>query len=214
MTLSAGLITLTNLHRMAVMMNSLSRQQQNELVNATDEPSTADNLDALVADHDQQLAQLGDLLAAMASSQYLKRDPPNDSVGAHVRHVIEHYDCLVNHRDGLIDYDYRPRDPELENSLETALDRIGRLRATLPQLVDKPVRIRHQPGSGPEEPTLYIDSSIERELLFLVSHTIHHMAMIGLFARRAGLQVPSSFGVTPSTLRFRIKSASAVAEAS
>ena len=45
-------------------------------------------------------------------------------------------------------------------------------------------------------------SSIERELEFLQSHTIHHYALIGFKLRAFGFDLPVEFGVAPSTLRF------------
>lgn len=35
--------------------------------------------------------------------------------------------------------------------------------------------------------------------MFLQSHTIHHMALIGIMARLQGVTVPTGFGVAPST---------------
>jgi len=146
---------------------------------------------------------LADLLATMTSSQYRHRQAPNDSVGAHVRHLLEHYDQLLEHASGPIDYDRRPRNQRLETSLEAASETIQRIRRSLPDQQDRPVQIRYSPQAVCDESTINVESSIARELLFLVSHTIHHMAMIALFARQAGLAVPSDFGVTPSTLHHR-----------
>lgn len=40
-----------------------------------------------------------------------------------------------------------------------------------------------------------------RELAFLTSQTIHHMAIIGLLAEQQGIPLAEDFGVHPSTLR-------------
>jgi len=52
-------------------------------------------------------------------------------------------------------------------------------------------------------------SSLCRELMFLVSHTQHHNAMIAAMLRLSGLDVDDSFGVAQSTLNHmeRLKSA-------
>ncbi|AFP29100.1 hypothetical protein MRBBS_0162 [Marinobacter sp. BSs20148] len=47
-----------------------------------------------------------------------------------------------------------------------------------------------------------VKTSVERELVFLASHTIHHTAIIGMLAEQAGVKVSSDFGVHPSTLRY------------
>ncbi|MEP0552783.1 MAG: hypothetical protein ABJE29_00430, partial [Balneola sp.] len=44
-------------------------------------------------------------------------------------------------------------------------------------------------------------SSIRRELQFLVSHTVHHYALIGLILKTMDVEVPEDFGVAPSTLK-------------
>jgi hypothetical protein len=49
-------------------------------------------------------------------------------------------------------------------------------------------------------------STARRELRFLLSHTIHHYALIALSLGTRGFEIPealSGFGVAPSTLRHR-----------
>ena len=42
-----------------------------------------------------------------------------------------------------------------------------------------------------------------RELLFLISHTVHHFALIAFMLRSFGIEPGDKFGVAPSTLRYR-----------
>lgn len=161
------------------------------------------DLGHLIADHQHQLAQLAGLVGTMDAIRYMHREPPNDSIGAHVRHLLEHYECLLNPDNGVVDYDQRPRNQVLESCRNTALKSIQGIRQALPQIASGPVHIRYLPAAASEDALVVMASSIERELLFLISHTIHHMALIALFARRAGLSVPADFGVTPSTSRYR-----------
>ncbi|NIP97468.1 MAG: hypothetical protein GWO24_30170, partial [Akkermansiaceae bacterium] len=44
-----------------------------------------------------------------------------------------------------------------------------------------------------------------RELQFLVSHTVHHFAMIGGICRALGVALEDDFGVAPSTIRHRVQ---------
>ena len=44
-------------------------------------------------------------------------------------------------------------------------------------------------------------STLRRELAFVISHTVHHQALIAMLLAVAGLQVPESFGLAPSTPR-------------
>ncbi|HKX33601.1 MAG TPA: hypothetical protein VJ302_38335, partial [Blastocatellia bacterium] len=50
-------------------------------------------------------------------------------------------------------------------------------------------------------------SSIRRELQFLLSHTVHHYALMALALRVQGFQPGEEFGVAPSTLKYWRKSA-------
>ncbi|MFU8831059.1 MAG: DinB family protein [Wenzhouxiangella sp.] len=167
------------------------------------------NLASLVSDHEHQLSRLANLIVSMTPAQYQDSQPPNDSIGTHVRHVLEHYDCVFIGQEGLVDYDQRPRDHVLESSRNAALICINRLRRTLPGLKNAAVQVRYSPDKDTRKGAASIESSIERELLYLVSHTIHHMAMIAVLARWAGLNVSPEFGVTSSTRRHRLTLATA-----
>ena len=44
-------------------------------------------------------------------------------------------------------------------------------------------------------------STLSRELQFLVSHTVHHDALIAAAARALGVATEPDFGIAPSTLK-------------
>jgi uncharacterized damage-inducible protein DinB len=46
-----------------------------------------------------------------------------------------------------------------------------------------------------------VRSTLARELLFVISHTIHHQALIAVLLSAAGRTVPEAFGLAPSTPR-------------
>ncbi len=45
-----------------------------------------------------------------------------------------------------------------------------------------------------------VETTVGRELAFVLSHTIHHNALIGVMAAMLGVPVPDRFGYAPSTL--------------
>jgi hypothetical protein len=45
-------------------------------------------------------------------------------------------------------------------------------------------------------------STVARELQFLLSHTVHHYALVALVLRLRGFEPGEEFGVAPSTLKF------------
>ena len=106
------------------------------------------------------------------------------SVGGHVRHCIEFYQSYTNRPGtGLVDYDARPRNLELETdpiaaglALRRLLPAFEKLTRTIPQETALKVR---------ECGATWLDSTHGRERRFLFSHTIHHMALIAVLLRSA-----------------------------
>jgi len=126
-------------------------------------------------------------------------------IGAHFRHVFDHYRAfLAGLANDEIDYDARERHTPLERdrrlAIATALGfarDLGRLPA---HLADRPLRVsvRSLPGNA-GSPDWSV-SSLKRELQFLVSHSVHHYALIKQLLRQAGLDAGEDFGVAPSTI--------------
>jgi uncharacterized damage-inducible protein DinB len=46
------------------------------------------------------------------------------------------------------------------------------------------------------------ETSLGRELAFVLSHTIHHNALISVMAMLMGVSVPERFGYAPSTIAY------------
>jgi hypothetical protein len=124
--------------------------------------------------------------------------------GAHLRHVIEHYEALVfPAAPGVADYDNRPRDRELETSPTLARTRLRALRDQLgtwaPQVLDTAVQVRGQGGMAGGFHFI-VASCIGRELAFLASHTVHHFALLAPYCRQHAIPTPADFGQAPSTV--------------
>lgn len=125
------------------------------------------------------------------------------SIGQHVRHILDHVAtvCATAPR-GLLSYDHRERGTNVEADVAAALQTIRRLTAALTALAgrdDEPITMMSLLAPG-AEPAV-VRTTIGRELLFVVSHTIHHQALIGLLLSAAGCGVPRDFGLAPSTPR-------------
>ncbi|MEL6949663.1 MAG: DinB family protein [Pseudomonadota bacterium] len=159
---------------------------------------------ALCDDNDRCLAALSDLVSQIAGANYSRPLTPCDAgIGAHVRHVLDHYDALLQGiKTGVVNYDTRARCPETETDADTALDRIAFARHAIRALGDTPgdtpLSVCLDCGTGGTRPT---PSTLARELQFLVSHTVHHDALIAAAARTLGATMEDGFGVAPSTLK-------------
>ena len=145
------------------------------------------------------------LLEQLGDDRYATRIPLcyNASVGGHMRHIIEHYQSFLSGVEtGEIDYEKRARDPLIEGDPSYArdvLDAIAdRFTELARHLVNRDLRLCAETTPGAATAT-----SVLRELEFLLSHTIHHYALVAVMARLQDYEPEPSFGVAPSTLKFQ-----------
>ncbi|TGL75481.1 DinB family protein [Leptospira jelokensis] len=130
-----------------------------------------------------------------------ERDDGLSSVGEHFRHIIEHYQMFLQGiARGYIDYDKRERNLKLETNRTYALEILGTLCLALLQNGIPEGQVLVSQNYNPEFPKPVLSSTIERELLFLVSHTVHHYAIIAMILKGYGFTVPNRFGYSPATL--------------
>lgn len=151
------------------------------------------------------LRQLADLLYATSNDQYTMKPVGvvNSSIGGHVRHCLDHVDALLaGNCVGHMSYDDRQRGTDVETSRSAALQAIERQERELQEIlhlsVDQPIRLKVLMAAT--SPSILVESSLGRELAFVMSHTVHHNALIGVIAKVLDISVPDRFGCAPSTL--------------
>jgi len=152
------------------------------------------------------LEQADALIDRLSDPVFATGDGPRKPVGPHFRHILEHYSrFLVGLPGGRIDYDAREREAAVESDRGAARRRIRELMTGLLDLdeatLDAPATARLECGLG-EEDEQWSGTTLRRELHFLLSHTIHHYALIGLLLERHGVDPGEEFGVAPSTLKY------------
>ncbi len=156
------------------------------------------------------LLRQGQQAMALDDAALYRPDPsaPGGSIGAHFRHVLEHYTGFFSGlATGRIDYDARARDAALES--DAALARaaaeqiIEQLQRCPAALADQPVQVNVAVATTSHGRPQWTDSTIARELAYLMSHTVHHYALIALHARQRGIELGEEFGVAPSTIEYR-----------
>ena len=128
------------------------------------------------------------------------------SVGPHLRHCVDHFRLFLDGwRSGSVDYDARPRDARLEQDPEAVRGALANIAESLAGIRNadlfNELTVTQSAASG--RPPLASPSRVERELVFLSGHTIHHIAIMLLAAREAGVELPSRFAVAFSTAAHR-----------
>lgn len=174
----------------------------------------------LISDNIACLNQGADLIGRCGPDHYSEKVPQcfNSSIGGHIRHMLDHFQCLLggisdSRGAGIdtavrIDYDARQRDVLVETDLQVGIERIDEICSILKQLDgDHNPLVAVKMDTGSDAPDLWTSSTLQRELQFLLSHMVHHYALIATIGRIIGIQIPPSFGLAPSTLRYRERSA-------
>ena len=125
-------------------------------------------------------------------------------VGAHLRHLIEHYEALILPIEpGVVDYDRRPRDRQLTTEPSVARARLQgllrRLAGWTYRSLGEPLQVRGAAGLAGEFHFSF-ESSLGRELIFVASHAIHHFALLQPHCLRHGIPISAEFGRAPATV--------------
>ncbi len=149
--------------------------------------------------------QLSGSLNMLAPDQY---SSPCDhlsasSIGQHVRHIIEMFQCLeAGYQTGVVNYENRKRDRAVETDRDLALDLLAEILGGLSKQ-DKPLLLE---GAYDEEASfpLQFPTNYYREIVYNLEHTIHHMALIRVGLKELkGIDMPESYGVASATVKHR-----------
>jgi hypothetical protein len=144
------------------------------------------------------------LLELLSDEEYAESQGGRSPVGPQYRHVLEHYQAFLGGiAAGRVDYDARARETLLERSRSAALALTRQSLAALEALrdqADRPIEVQMETEAGVPD---WRASSAGRELQFLLSHTLHHYALIRLLLPDRVHTLGPDFGVAPSTLSFR-----------
>lgn len=126
------------------------------------------------------------------------------SIGAHVRHVLDHVHALeAGMATGTVCYDYRERDTVVERHPHLAWSRLTRaaLRARGVDDTLLPTPLTLVARIADEGRTVTTGTTVARELAFVISHTIHHSALVAVLMEEAAYEAPRHLGLAPTTPR-------------
>jgi hypothetical protein len=149
--------------------------------------------------------QLSETIRLLTPEQYAKPcvNLVNNTIGQHVRHIIELFQCLEKgYPESSINYEKRKRDREIETNKELALQLLQEIHGNLAR-PDKELTLQASYDDHSSEP-ISIKTNYYREIAYNLEHTIHHMALIRVgITEVASITLPEDFGVASSTVKHR-----------
>ncbi|MDI1356310.1 MAG: DinB family protein [bacterium] len=153
------------------------------------------------------LLEIKNLLNGLNADQYNRKLEilSEASIGQHVRHILEFYQCLFKGKESkIVNYDARQRDLMLETNLQFATNTIEEIVIALKEVkCDFTVTFVADYSVIENQNATNIQSSFYRELAYNLEHSIHHQALIKVAITEMELTslVKDNFGYAPSTIR-------------
>jgi hypothetical protein len=149
--------------------------------------------------------QLAETLNLLSQQEYAQpcKTLFNNTIGQHVRHIIELFQCLENgYEAGVVNYEKRKRDKTIETDKDFAAGLLKDIYAGL-EKDDKSLTLEAIYDDHSTEP-IRISTNFHREIAYNLEHTIHHMALIRVGINEvSAIRLPEDFGVASSTVKHR-----------
>lgn len=144
------------------------------------------------------------LLNSINDEQYsnLSVAPYYSSIGAHMRHILDVFDCVFDGLEtGKVDLAARKRNELAEQKtafgidyFDKTIEKLDTLKVDLSQMVE----VSDDLGLG----EVTVGYTLASALIQAHSHAIHHFASIGYIIFQLGIELPDAdFGYNPTTPR-------------
>jgi hypothetical protein len=149
--------------------------------------------------------QLTESLQQISQQEYVQpcKTLFNNTIGQHVRHIIELFQCLEKGYDhGIVNYEKRKRDLAIETDKELASHLLLEIHSGLGK-ENKELTLEATYDDHAEMP-ISIATNYFREVAYNLEHTIHHMALIRVgLTEVATVTLPEDFGVASATVKYK-----------
>lgn len=149
--------------------------------------------------------QLSETLNQLSNEEYMQPSKIliDATIGQHVRHIIELFQCLEKGYDeGIVNYEKRKRDYQIESDKELASALLKDIYKNLDR-ENKEIILEAEDYCDSMQ-VVAIPSNYYRELAYNLEHTIHHMALIRVGVNEvSSVKLPDEFGVAYSTIKYR-----------
>lgn len=159
----------------------------------------------LIETASELFGQIKNAVSNISGEQYTQKSRllNQATVGQHLRHVIELFQELLNgYACGTIDYENRERSMIIENDPSEAFFRMDDIIRRL-EMPDKELLLRSDYSIDEPDP-VGVKTNFHREIIYNLEHTIHHMALMRIaIEKEYGMTMPETFGLAPSTIKYR-----------
>ena len=150
----------------------------------------------------QNLLQLEQILHQLSDEDYTcpLSILNGQTIGKHVRHIVEFYQCLMEAK-SIVCYDERKRNILLETSTEYSISIVDRIMDKIDTLdFNQNIQLKQLVN----DEVFFVNSTIGRELIYCIDHSIHHFAIIKMALKEnfKTLDLTEDFGIAYSTLKY------------
>ena len=149
------------------------------------------------------LDQLAGAIRSLTPRDFSRRArATSGSIGSHVRHCLDHVEALERSiARGVCCYDDRVRGTAVEDDPAMACARIAacrmRLSALDQALLPRPLSLSSRISA--DGVIVQAPTTVAREVAFVISHTVHHAALIAVLLEDLGCDRPDRLGLAPTT---------------
>lgn len=149
--------------------------------------------------------QLAGSLEKLSADQYSYpcKNLTNSTIGQHVRHIIEMFQCLEKgYETGVVNYEKRKRDQQIETDKVFALGLLREIHAGLDKS-DKEL-ILEGVYNDDSNHVMQFATNYYREIVYNLEHTIHHMALIRVGLQEfTAIELPDNYGMASATVKHK-----------
>ncbi len=147
--------------------------------------------------------QLSGSLGLISPDDYIKpcEHLYNSTIGQHVRHIIEMFQCLETGYDtGVVNYENRKRDRKVETDKVLATQLLIEIHDHLAK--EDKMLILEGVYNDDAEQLMRFPTNYYREIVYNLEHTIHHMALIRVGIKEiTDIELPQNYGVASATVK-------------
>ena len=149
-----------------------------------------------------ELTKAVNVIGQLDDLTYCRDSKLSSSVGEQFRHDLDFVNTFLNGIElGCIDYTHRERDPRVSLSRSYAIDKYEYAKRRLELIgrsrLSELISVRSEVVD-----LMWLSSSVAREMEFVLSHTVHHHALIAAKLEGQGIEIDRSLGVAASTQKY------------